>query len=312
MLISIVVPLFNKSDYILATLESILKQTYSNFEILIVDDGSTDDGAIKVKQVQDSRIQLIQVPNGGVARARNIGIEKANGDLVCFLDADDLYHPLYLQTIVSMAEQFPDHGWYSTAYRRLAVQQMSVEQLNTSGIDTSVEVTDFYNQKIKYGAFFCTNTVAIWRCHLSTMQPCFPIGESMAEDLDLWFRLAERFSLRHCSAELSAYRVGISNSLCANNTQTALWPAFLRLEQRALTGQISTELLDSAFRFVAYARIIEARKNLLNHSRLKCIQQLLRVYRGYRDKRWWVTWVLALCCSKKIIVYFEKNRMKSS
>ncbi|QKJ66854.1 glycosyltransferase family 2 protein [Deefgea piscis] len=312
MLISIVVPLFNKSDYILATLKSILNQTYSNFEVLIVDDGSKDDGATKVKQIQDARIQLIQVPNGGVARARNIGIEKASGDLVCFLDADDLFHPLFLQTIVRMAEQFPDYGWYSTSYRRLADQQMNVEQLNTSGIDASVEVTDFYNQKINYGAFFCTNTVAIWRCHLNAMQPCFPVGESMAEDLDLWFRLAERFSLRHCSAELSAYRVGISNSLCANNTQTALWPAFLRLEQRALTGTISTELVNSAFSFVAYARIIEARKNLQNHSRLKCIQQLLSVHRGYREKRWWVTWVLVLCCSERMIANFEKNRMKPS
>lgn len=88
---SVIIPLYNKGNCISRAIESILKQTYQNFEILIVDDGSTDDGAIKVKAFQDSRIHLIQQQNFGVSVARNTGVQYSHNPYLCFLDADDLW-----------------------------------------------------------------------------------------------------------------------------------------------------------------------------------------------------------------------------
>ncbi|MGO8152586.1 glycosyltransferase family 2 protein [Rhizobium leguminosarum] len=93
-LVSVVIPAFNASRYIERTLRSAGRQTYRNLEIIVVNDGSTDDTAKVVEQVAlaDSRIRLLSTPNRGVAAARNTGIREAAGRFVAFLDADDLWH----------------------------------------------------------------------------------------------------------------------------------------------------------------------------------------------------------------------------
>ena len=94
-LVTITIPAFNAQRFLPRTLASALKQTHSNLEVIVVDDGSTDDtkSIAEKTAAQDSRVRVIAVPNGGVAAARNIGIAEAKGDFVAFLDADDLWHP---------------------------------------------------------------------------------------------------------------------------------------------------------------------------------------------------------------------------
>lgn len=92
-LVSVIIPLYNASSYIEATLDSVCQQTYTNLEILVVDDSSTDDGFKKVKAYSDSRIILLQQVNSGAAIARNTGLQQAKGDYIQFMDADDLLHP---------------------------------------------------------------------------------------------------------------------------------------------------------------------------------------------------------------------------
>ena len=86
---SIIIPLYNKAKYIENTIQSVLKQTFKNFEVIVVDDGSTDDGPEKVGLISDCRIRLIRKENGGVSSARNRGIAEARGENIAFLDADD-------------------------------------------------------------------------------------------------------------------------------------------------------------------------------------------------------------------------------
>lgn len=86
---SIIIPLYNKERTIQRTLNSVLSQSYQNFEIVIIDDGSTDNSVQAVRQLKDSRIKLSTKPNGGPSSARNMGIDKATGEWILFLDADD-------------------------------------------------------------------------------------------------------------------------------------------------------------------------------------------------------------------------------
>ena len=88
---SIIIPLYNKELSVWATVESVLKQTYPYFELIIVNDGSTDRSLEIARQFTDNRITIIDVPNGGVSNARNIGISIANFEYITFLDADDLW-----------------------------------------------------------------------------------------------------------------------------------------------------------------------------------------------------------------------------
>ena len=88
-MISVVIPLFNKEASIKQSLMSVLSQSYQDFEVVIVDDGSTDNSVAKVEEIQDSRIRLILQENGGPGKARNTGVKNAKGEWVLFLDADD-------------------------------------------------------------------------------------------------------------------------------------------------------------------------------------------------------------------------------
>jgi glycosyltransferase involved in cell wall biosynthesis len=94
-LTSVVIPAYNAELFLERTLRSALRQTHSNLEVIVVDDGSTDKtrAIAAAAATTDDRVRIISVPNGGVAKARNIGIAEANGEFVAFLDADDLWHP---------------------------------------------------------------------------------------------------------------------------------------------------------------------------------------------------------------------------
>ena len=88
-LLSIIIPLYNKQDYILKTLNSVLSQEFKDYEIVVIDDGSTDNSVQIVKNISDKRIRLFRKENGGAASARNLGVKMAQGKWVLFLDADD-------------------------------------------------------------------------------------------------------------------------------------------------------------------------------------------------------------------------------
>lgn len=92
-LVSVIIPLYNCSQYIQDALASVSKQTYSNLEIIVIDDYSSDDSYAIVQQFNDPRIKLLQQPNSGAAAARNTGIKSSNGQFIQFLDADDLLSP---------------------------------------------------------------------------------------------------------------------------------------------------------------------------------------------------------------------------
>ena len=99
-MISVIIPLYNKANYIGRTLESVLRQTWQDFEVIVVDDGSTDDSAAVVKACDDPRVRLIHQPNQGPGAARNHGIRLSTASYLTFLDADDEWLPDFLERAV--------------------------------------------------------------------------------------------------------------------------------------------------------------------------------------------------------------------
>jgi len=102
-LTSVVIPAYNAERFLERTMLSVLRQTYNNLEVIVIDDGSTDKTRVVAEAgaTGDSRVRIISVPNGGVAKARNIGIQEANGEYVAFVDADDLWHPTKIERQVT-------------------------------------------------------------------------------------------------------------------------------------------------------------------------------------------------------------------
>ncbi len=115
--ISVVIPLYNKESYIKNTIESVLHQDFKDFEIIVVDDGSTDNSLRIVKQFAHTFITTISQQNQGVAKARNTGVQAASGELIAFLDADDLWLPHHLSEIATLSQKFENASFFATAYR---------------------------------------------------------------------------------------------------------------------------------------------------------------------------------------------------
>lgn len=111
---SVIIPLYNKAHTILRTLNTVLCQTYTDFEIVIIDDGSTDNGAqIIESSLKDARVNIVRQNNKGVSAARNRGVKESKGDYIAFLDADDEWLPSYLEKVVEAIEKFPCHAIYN-------------------------------------------------------------------------------------------------------------------------------------------------------------------------------------------------------
>ena len=113
---SVCIPLFNKANFISETLRSVIDQDFSDFEIVIVDDGSTDDSAKKVAQFDDNRIKLIQQENQGASAARNRAIQESTGEYIAFLDADDLWYPEHLTHFKYLINNYKDAKLLATNY----------------------------------------------------------------------------------------------------------------------------------------------------------------------------------------------------
>jgi glycosyltransferase involved in cell wall biosynthesis len=109
-MVSIIIPSFNRADIIGDTLQSVLGQTYSNFEIIVVDDGSTDDTAATVGSFADERIRYFYKPNGGLSAARNSGLDRARGEFIAFLDSDDVWESWKLEAQMRIFEKHADVG----------------------------------------------------------------------------------------------------------------------------------------------------------------------------------------------------------
>lgn len=108
MLISVIIPLYNKESSIAQTLQSVFSQDYSDFEIVVVDDGSTDNSVEIVEAMNDPRIRLIKQANGGPSKARNTGVKYAKGEWIVFLDADDEMLPNALETFKNIINAHMD------------------------------------------------------------------------------------------------------------------------------------------------------------------------------------------------------------
>ena len=192
--VSAVIPLYNKGPYIARALNSVLAQTFRDFEVIVVDDGSTDNGAEVVRSFIDPRIRLIQQENRGVSVARNRGIEAARADLVAFLDSDDEWLPKYIETIMKMRESFPNAGAYATAIilvKKGVVKRPRYRSLPAS--DWEGVISDYFRSQILGDSIICSSSVTIPSKVLREMKGF--VNAKWGEDLDLWARIALKYPI---------------------------------------------------------------------------------------------------------------------
>lgn len=201
--VSVIIPLYNKEKHIRRALESVLSQTVQEFEIIVVNDGSTDKGSNIVLEFNDPRIHLINQPNKGVSAARNRGINEARYELVAFLDADDAWKPDFLETILRLKQKHPEAGLFATAYETshmktgtVTISYRSVPSEPWEGL-----LPDFFESMLGQPPVW-TSAAALPK-HVFKASGYFKEGEVLAEDVDMWCRAALKypvaFSTRVCA-----------------------------------------------------------------------------------------------------------------
>lgn len=292
---SVVLPLYNKARYVGAALRSVLAQDFRDFEVVVVDDGSTDGSAELVEQVGDPRVRLVRQANAGVSVARNRGVELARGDWVAFLDADDWQHPRYLSTLVHLQQHHPDADGVATGYLSFVDGDGAPPRPWTVADAPPSELIRDLPARWMRGPTLFTGSIAIRRERLLRMQPCFMPGESYGEDLDLWFRLAEEADIAFTPAPLVGYRVAVHDSLTHRAKVADLPPWVARLRDRALAPSMPVPLRESTLAYVAHLQLDLARASITRGDRLAALGWLLRAARACRTPRWWLTAVLACC-----------------
>ena len=207
-IISVVIPLYNKAPYIKRAINSILTQTYSDLELIVVDDGSTDESSCIVSQCTDRRLRLITQPNSGVSAARNRGIAESHGKWIAFLDADDEWMPKFLERAIEFVKTHPF---------------LVIIFTNVIGfVDKTVWLDCSFSQPRVLDNFFAflvqnrgrgitSSSVMVQKQALETLGG-FPIGVNRGEDVDIWIRLAMKSKVGFIPEVLTVYHNEVAGS----------------------------------------------------------------------------------------------------
>lgn len=211
---SIIIPLYNKAPYIRKALETVCAQTYRDYEIIVVNDGSTDDSAV----VAESYLQhaegicytIISQDNAGVAAARNRGVKHASGQYMAFLDADDWWEPDYLARMAELIADYPEAGLYASNYVYYKPGKTRVAlNIPTGYINYPKAYYEGSAMPIWTGATIMPKTV------LEEMGG-FPLGIKLGEDFLLWAKTALHYKVAFLNEPLAYY----NNDVPANMRAT--------------------------------------------------------------------------------------------
>ena len=236
---SVIIPLYNKAPYIRKALESVFAQTYTDYELIVVDDGSTDESAsivetmlCEVMRLQDykatrledgkaedalpnrliaqSPYRLLKQKNAGVSAARNNGVAQASGDYIAFLDADDWWEPTYLERMAQLIEDYPDAGLYACNY------YYHKDGKNIIKVDIP---TGYFNYPRAYFENFAmpvtSISVAIPK-KVYDLVGGFPLDIKLGEDFLLWAKIALQYKVAFLNEPLAYY----NNTLPPNHRAT--------------------------------------------------------------------------------------------
>lgn len=236
--ISIVIPLYNKSRSIVRTLDSVFSQTYRDFEVIVVNDGSTDNSVDCVVQwaqehtigcsvlssmdiCGDDRTDVcamvvVNKPNAGVCSARNVGIQMAKAQYIAFLDADDLWKPNYLDTQVQMIKSYPNAKMWGTHFVETNLDGTGV--CYPTGLPTNYQgyVEDYFGMQNRISDLFHSSAVVIDKTVFEQVG-YFDERIRYAEDNDMWFRIIATHQVAFCSDDLVSYMQDAENRAMNRN-----------------------------------------------------------------------------------------------
>lgn len=212
---SVIIPLYNKAPYVAKAIRSVLSQTFTDCELIIVDDGSSDNSAgIALQTIEGhGNCQLLRQENAGVSMARNNGVAASHGDYLCFLDADDWWDSRFLEDMSQLITEFPEAGIYGTNYT-IVNETKHKTRFARIGVEGGFE-----KGYINYcKAYASTMYMPLWTGAVCIPKKVFdemggfPLGISLGEDFLLWIHIALKHKVAFLNKPLAFYNQDVDSA----------------------------------------------------------------------------------------------------
>jgi len=190
---TIIIPLYNKATFLKETIKSVFQQTFTDFEIIIINDGSTDHSLEIAKSYQNDKVKIYSQINQGVSCARNLGIEKSTTEYCCFLDADDIWKPNHLESLYNLIQNFPEAGLYCNRYEIQINKNQTTKTVYDFEKSYEGYLSDFF--KSSYISRIATSSSTCIPKKIYSEIGGFDSKITNGEDLDFWIRIALKYKV---------------------------------------------------------------------------------------------------------------------
>lgn len=284
MKVSVVIPLYNKARHIRRAVDSVLRQSFGDLELIVVDDGSTDGSAAALRGLTDRRLRLIVQANAGECAARNRGIADAAAGRVAFLDADDEWRPDFLETVMGLHRRYPHAGAFATAYRCARGGTSWRPAFRSCGVPPEGGLlADYFLAGL--GPSPVTSSSVMIPRRVFAEAGLFPAGVRTGGDSHMWARIALRRRIAWSPSECAVYHLSADNRVCDVNLVTRDMAAAAAVAEFLKTGWPAIVSLRSVDEYLAASRVPMALNCHLG-GRSDWALELLAKTRGTRLFRW--------------------------
>ncbi len=213
---SVVIPVYNKANYIAKTLESVSKQSFQDFEVIIVNDGSTDQSLEIIQQIEDKRFKIYNQINKGASQARNVAVSYANSEWITLLDADDIWFENHLEILFSTIQKLPKADVISTGYQIELKHNYIKTPVYSKPISREIEYVDNYFEFSFVDPLFWTSTLCFKKSCFEKIGG-FDTNLKTGQDLDLVIRFALNFKLGYNPEVTLSYKRYSENNLSSHS-----------------------------------------------------------------------------------------------
>jgi glycosyltransferase involved in cell wall biosynthesis len=302
--ISIVIPLYNKRAYIDEALDSIRRQIFTDYEVIVVNDGSTDGGAELASKSALADLRLVTQANRGVSAARNRGIVEAKAGWVAFLDADDTWNEGHLQHLWNLHLAYPTAVLLANAYSNSpAIADDGVQR-------SAYRLTDNFIDEAARGEAWAFTSATMIRRDVALSTGGFAPDESRGEDVDLWVRVALSYSVALSSYVGAGYRkvgTGLTATVRVVEPDVAMRNISQRLaDDQALSPRLR-RALEELFNRLSLAHAGDC---LLQNNRNAAVKFLDGArHTRYWRLRWWILRVLSFLPPSLVRVLFKVRKI---
>lgn len=260
---SVVITVYNKSNYILSTINSVLNQRFEDFELIIVNDGSTDGSDKIINSIKDNRIKVITIKNQGASIARNTGIKAAKAEYIALLDGDDLWKVDYLHFIKNAINNYPKHKIFTTAIaqkysKKIVPVVYNFEQKSLYGIH------NYFKSSAKYTLL--TSSSVVFHKPIIKKTGDFDPTIVSGQDTDQWVRFGLYYDIVFINKQLVLYN-HVSSSLSNSAYELRKKPKFNKyLEEEKKHPLLKAHIDRNRYAMAILSKVVNDKKSFLYYT----------------------------------------------